>query len=99
QAGSLTEGASSEVRIMRPKNGGQPEAAMSPDKPEDAQITVVNINRLLTGDAGTNIQLQDGDTIWVPTAERFFIIGNVRNVGPYIHQPGLTVQQALALAG
>src|SRR6185436_16102080 len=39
QAGGLTEGASNDIRIMRPKNGDPVSGAMSPEKPQDAQVT------------------------------------------------------------
>ena len=41
----------------------------------------------------------DGDTIFVPKAERFFVTGHVRNPGAYNHEPNLTVLQAISLAG
>ena len=46
-----------------------------------------------------NIALQDGDTLFVPEAERFYINGYVRTPGSYVIKPGLTVQQAISLAG
>jgi polysaccharide export outer membrane protein len=47
----------------------------------------------------TNIRLQDGDTIFVPKAETFFISGFVRSPGSYAIDGDLNVLQALALAG
>ena len=35
----------------------------------------------------------------VPTAQRFYVDGHVRNPGPFVLDPGMTVQQAIALAG
>jgi polysaccharide export outer membrane protein len=35
----------------------------------------------------------------VPTAERFYVDGHVRNPGPFVLDPGMTIQQAIALAG
>ncbi len=43
--------------------------------------------------------LQDGDIINVPKAQTFFITGQVRNAGTFVLEPGMTVQQAIALAG
>jgi polysaccharide export outer membrane protein len=45
------------------------------------------------------IRLQDGDTIFVPKAEQFFITGQVRQQGFFTLERDLTVLQALALAG
>ena len=41
----------------------------------------------------------DGDIINVPKAQMFYITGQVRNGGPFVLDPGMTVQQAIALAG
>jgi len=46
-----------------------------------------------------NIRLQDGDTIFVPKAETFFVSGFVRSPGSYPIDGDLNVLQALALAG
>ena len=43
--------------------------------------------------------LQDGDIINVPVAQHFYISGMVRNPGYYVLDPGMTVHQAIALAG
>ena len=88
-AGSPTANASSEVILARQatKGGGEPE--------------IIRLNRrdLELGKAGYDLMLQDGDIINIPSAQRFFISGFVRNPGPYVLEPGMTVQQAIALAG
>ena len=43
--------------------------------------------------------LRAGDTIFVPKAETVFVSGHVRTPGEYVIRPGMTVRQALALAG
>jgi polysaccharide export outer membrane protein len=59
----------------------------------------VNLKDIQLGRAGRDIQLQDGDIINVPKAQTFYIMGAVRNPGSLIYDPGMTVQQAIALAG
>jgi polysaccharide export outer membrane protein len=51
------------------------------------------------GRVGRDIFLQDGDTIFVPKAQTFYITGFVRNPGSLVWEPGVTVHQAIALAG
>ena len=46
-----------------------------------------------------DVALRDGDIINVPTAQRFYMSGYVRNPGYYVLDPGMTVEQAIALAG
>ena len=65
---------------------------------EGARITV-NRKDLELGKAGQDVVLQDGDIINVPSAQHFYITGMVRNPGTYVLDPGMTVQQAIALAG
>jgi polysaccharide biosynthesis/export protein len=92
QAGSPTSSASNEITVTRRSDTGG--AA-----PED--LTVIRVNRrdLEVGRAGHDIVLRDGDIINVPPAKRFYIAGQVRNPGFYVLEPGLTVQQAIALSG
>jgi polysaccharide biosynthesis/export protein len=98
QAGGTLAGASNDISIIRPRSG-QSQAPLSPDTAQDADIRLVKLSDLQNGVMTENITLRDGDTIWVPAAERFFVTGMVKNVGAYVFERGLTVQQALALAG
>jgi polysaccharide export outer membrane protein len=90
QAGSPTQSASNEITVTR-----RDEAA------DSAEPTFIRVNRrdLEVGRAGYDILLRDGDIINVPPAKRFYIAGQVRNPGFYVLEPGMSVQQAIALAG
>ena len=94
-AGSPKETASNEIIVTHAKKPG-PDGKM-PDKA--AESIHVNLKDLQLGRAGQDIFLQDGDTVFIPKAQRFYIQGQVKNGGSYILDPGMTVQQALALAG
>jgi polysaccharide export outer membrane protein len=60
----------------------------------------VDLYALMAGDSlDSNVALQDDDTIVVPKADPVFITGFVRTQGQYPVRRGMTVQQALALAG
>jgi polysaccharide biosynthesis/export protein len=93
-AGSPTAAASTEVIVTRARKPA-PEGAPGKE-PESIHV---NLKKLQLGTAGQEIALQDGDTIFVPKAQTFYINGLVRNAGQFIWEPGLTVQQAIALAG
>ena len=43
--------------------------------------------------------IRDGDTIFVPRAQRFYVTGQVRNPGAYVLEMNLTVLQAISMAG
>jgi len=94
-AGSPTSSASNEVSISRQKRNA---AGVVTDE-NDVDIIRVNLKLLQLGQAGRDIQLQDGDLINVPKAQTFYITGQIRNPGSLVWDPGMTVQQAVALAG
>ena len=94
QAGSPLSSASSELTIARQKKNA-PAGASAADATD---VMKVNWRDLQTGKAN-DVSLQDGDVIFVPKAQSFFIQGYVRNGGSYVLEPGTTVEQAIALAG
>jgi len=98
QAGSPTANASSEIIVVHPSRSGTTVGGVPGADIEGERITVKRRD-LELGIAGREIVLQDGDIINVPVAERFYIYGYVRNPGTYILDPGMTLQQAIALAG
>jgi polysaccharide export outer membrane protein len=52
-----------------------------------------------SGDPAKNPIVQDGDRIIVAKAKQVFIDGQVNHIGSVIVEPGMTLRQALALAG
>jgi polysaccharide export outer membrane protein len=91
QAGSPTSSASNQITLTRRNDSSN----------DTAEPTVIRVNRrdLETGRAGHDIVLHDGDIVNVPPAQRFYIAGQVRTPGYYVLEPGMTIQQAIALAG
>jgi polysaccharide export outer membrane protein len=99
KAGYFTPTAGDELRVLRSK---EPSGGGNPAMPDDERTTVVlrvSIKELIDGQVRSNILLQDGDTLLVPSADRFYVAGFVRNPGQFVLTPGLTVRQALAMAG
>lgn len=97
-AGSTTPTASTEVLILRPRDAGSAQA-LTPDQVDQTNVRRVNLADLQLGRLSENITLQEGDTIFVPKAEKFFITGQIRSPGAYTYERGLTVLQAISLAG
>lgn len=94
RAGGATSATSSgEVAIVREKDSRAP---VSEDGDEPIRV---NLRELETGGRVGNIELRDGDTIYVLRAESFYVFGEVKNPGAHSVREGLTVLQALALAG
>lgn len=97
-AGATTASAGTEVLILRPSEGG----GAVPLRPEDADranVTRVSLADLQMGRLSENVGLLEGDTLFVPKAERFFVTGQVRNPGAFVFERGITVLQAISLAG
>jgi polysaccharide export outer membrane protein len=100
QAGSTTATASSEILILRRPTGAAADgAALSPGAPDVTQTLRVSLTDMQSGRAATNPVLQEGDTIFVGRAERFYVTGQVRSPGAYTFERGMTVLQAISLAG
>jgi len=59
----------------------------------------VNAQELENGVMSRNVMLQDGDVVLVRKAQSVTITGFVRSVGAYTVPSGMTVEEALALAG
>jgi polysaccharide export outer membrane protein len=97
-AGSTLPGANSEVMILRPREAGNTQA-LTPAQVDQSNVTRVNLADLQLGRLSQNVALAEGDTIFVPKAEKFFVTGQIRSPGAYTYERGLTVLQAISLAG
>ena len=97
QAGSTTALAGPEVVVLHPKTPAA--GAVSLSAPGDSEVLHVNMREIESGRMSNNVSIRDGDTIFVPKAERFFVVGLVRNPGSYALEANMTVLQALSLAG
>ncbi|HEY7498533.1 MAG TPA: polysaccharide biosynthesis/export family protein [Vicinamibacterales bacterium] len=93
KAGSPTPDAGAYIEInRRPRTG---DAAAQGAKPAAERVTMVD----LQSGRAQNIFLGDGDTVFVPKAEMFFVTGYVKNGGPFLHEAGMTVSKAISMAG
>lgn len=97
-AGPLLSDAGSHVIISRNPAGSDAAGPVIPgDQKTGGQIRVSR-DDIQTGRAG-RYRLRAGDTVFVPKADVFFVTGHVRSPNSYVLTEGLTVLQALALAG
>jgi len=97
-AGSTMTTASTEVLILRPRNSDAAQP-LTIDQSDQANVTRVSLSDLQLGKLSENVKLMEGDTIFVPKAQKFFMTGQIRNPGAYTYERGLTVLQAISLAG
>lgn len=101
QAGSLTSAASDTIIVQRFKDGIAASVSAPPvaGDPRVTEVLRVSHRELQEGRLTANILLQDSDVILVPAAEKFFVTGFVRTPGAFPLPPGMTVRQAIAVAG
>lgn len=99
RAGSALPTASHEALVVRSRKGEEVEGPTLPTETSQADVVRVNLRGLQSGVIDQNVQLRDGDTIFVPRAETVYVFGQVRNPGSYPIGKDTTVLQALSLAG
>lgn len=93
RAGSPTPDAGAYIEINRRSRQASGDA--QGEKPAAERITMADVQ---SGRA-QDVLLSDGDTVFVPKAEMFFVTGFVRNGGPFLHEAGMTVSRAVSMAG
>jgi len=86
-AGGIVPGGDDTVTVMGNRGG----------KIQKVEIDVPGMYR--SGDLSSNIEVQNGDTIFVPRAPVFYIYGEVLRAGAYRLEPNATVMNALSLGG
>lgn len=90
KAGGLTEDASTEIIIHRKKT----------DRQLDDNKIRVNLYQLMEeGQVTQNVQIIDGDDIFVPSKKVFYVTGEVKKPDSYHYEESLTVIKALTMAG
>lgn len=79
--------------IIRTEHAGSPR--------ERKVVIRIDLPGLLKGgNQVSNLLLADKDHLYIPTAEPFFIIGQVANPGPYLYrQNEITIVEAISMAG
>ena len=97
EAGGLTEKAGKIVTIMR---NGSPQAVSPVNQaPQVHTPLTLDLDQLTNGDTDAIVFVEDGDSIYIAKASRVFITGEVTRPGEYKWDKGLTVNQAISLAG
>jgi len=65
----------------------------------DYELITANIGGMLKGRLGANVLVHPGDVVYVPPADVFYIAGEVRAPGQFNLRQGITLRQAISLAG
>jgi len=89
KAGGLLASAINRAVIHRKKSVNQEERTI-----------VVDLRRLMQdGESGRNIDIIDGDNIFIPKKEVIYVTGQVKKPDTYNYEEDLTVIQAITMAG
>ena len=95
-AGGLSPTAGDVVHIMRPHEASQDSAQAPQQQGFNGDTTVVDLTRLLFKDeVELNVQLHNGDVVFVPFARSAYVIGAVTKPGNVLLQDNMTVTRAI----
>lgn len=110
--GEVTANAGHEVVVVRPPGpdftpaADEAPAASSarpglpiPGEVPGAEVFRINLRELKAGYPEKNILLQAKDTVYLPKASQVYVLGQVARPGSFRYEEGMTVFQALLLAG
>jgi polysaccharide export outer membrane protein len=86
-AGGLEPDASDTALVQRNRGG----------KSESVRVDLASI--IQGGDASKNIEVASGDSVFVSKAPVVYVYGEVTKGGSYRLEPGMTVMQAISVAG
>jgi polysaccharide export outer membrane protein len=104
QAGGVASGTISKplsgavAIIIRARPGEKLEQAKIPDKIPASQKITVSLSGALAGDLKQNLEIKNGDTIYVPNLV-YYITGEVKKPDRYPYEENMTVLMAVTTAG
>lgn len=95
----LSPDAGTECLVVRPKKSASTGGPTLPSDANEGEVVRIDIVELMRGDLRQNIVLRDGDTIYVPKAQHYFVYGEVEQPGSYKLEKDTTVLKAITTAG
>ena len=99
QAGGPKPEAGTEVVVVRPRNHVRKGNPIPLEEAKEGEVIVLNLRQLMDGDINQNIELKDGDSIYVSNAQYYFVFGEVKSPGRYVLEKGTTILKAITTAG
>ena len=79
-------------------NGSQ-KVIIQPNGAQKGKPVTVDLSSVIEGDTSKNVEVHGGDSVFVPRAPVVYVYGEVMKGGAYRLEPGMTVMQAISLAG
>jgi len=100
KAGGPAEDAGDVAQIVRGCKGWSKDKPLTPDQEDVGQVIQVDLRALLMGQGDReDVEIHDGDTIFVPKGRVFYIFGEVKEPGKYRWERDLTVLKTVIVAG
>ena len=100
QAGGLTDMAGRTIKIVRHKSSSRIGGTITPEKDEENEtIITLDLGKYKDDITYDSFFLKSGDSIYVDPAPHLFVTGEVGHPGEFKWAKGLTVRQAISLAG
>jgi polysaccharide export outer membrane protein len=65
----------------------------------DYEMMTANLGGVLRGRLDNNIIIQPGDLVYIPPSDVFYVAGEVKTPGQFHLRQGITLRQAISLAG
>jgi polysaccharide export outer membrane protein len=96
QAGGLSKTAGKQLVLIRPN---QQVASAGQTAVSGNTIRRLSIEKIQAGDNTENIPVEDGDTIFIPKANAFFVLGEVTKPGSFVLEKDTTALEAITHAG
>jgi polysaccharide biosynthesis/export protein len=98
ETGSSQNGVNNQVREIINNAKGTKQGTVVEGEP-DYEMMTANIGGMLRGRMDNNIIVQPGDVVYVPPADVFYVAGEVTAPGQFRLRQGITLRQAISLAG
>ncbi len=100
EAGGLTDRAERIIKIVRSKSPRRNAGIMTPERDEENEtIIMVDLGKYKEDITYDSFFVKSGDSIYVDPMPRLFVTGEVGRPGEFIWKKGLTIRQAISLAG
>ena len=83
--------------IVRARPGEKADRPRLPEQVSPNEKISISLNAALAGDPKQNVEIKNGDTIFVPTLV-IYVTGQVKKPGRYPYEEGMTVLKAVTTA-
>lgn len=96
KAGGVSTLAGKTLMLLRPHDTSAPGEKKGQG---ENQVLRLNIDKIQAGELKENVLLKGGDTVLIPRAHGFFVLGEVKSPGAYPLEEKMTILEGITIAG